>query len=186
MSKGQRTLIVVSAALILSATAFCSQFVVFPKANGLPSPDGRYEVRSENAHHASTEFTGMFNSLWLVEVATGQSRKLYDYIGVAAVAWSGNDFIAVTEYVGKRTSRIVVFPLAHLDEPVLLNETELVRLVPADLRQTLRDNNHVFVEASRIEAGKLYFRVWGYGARNTNGFGWQCEYTLEDAKTACK
>ena len=65
------------ATLAFCPSAFCGQFVVFPKANALQSPDGRDEARNDVAHHATGDFTGMFNSLWLVEVATGQSRKLY-------------------------------------------------------------------------------------------------------------
>ena len=151
----------------------------------LQSPDGRYEVRNDVAHHAATEFTGMFNSLWLVEVATGRSRKLYDYVGLAAVAWLDDDFLAVTEYVGKKTSRALVFPLAHLDDPLLLDEPRLAHLVPSDLQPTLRENDHVFLEASRIQTGKLYLRVWGYGSHDAKGFRWQCEYALEGGKTVC-
>jgi len=173
------------AALAFSAPAFCGQFVVFPKANVLPSPDGRYEVRNDVAHHTATEFSGMFNSLWLVEVGTGRSRKLDDYVGVAAVAWLENDYVAVTEYVGKRTSRALVFPLAHLDDPLLVDEPRLAHLVPSELQSTLRENDHVFLEASRVEAGKLYLNVWGYGAHDAKGFRWKCEYALEDGKTSC-
>ena len=185
MQNWQRILLLVLAVFAFRPAAFSGQFVVFPKANALQSPDGRYEVRNHAAHQSPTDLTGMFNSLWLVEVATGRSRKLYDYVGVAALAWSGNEFIAVTEYVGKRTSRALVFPLAHLDDPVVLDQPELVRLVPSDLRPTLRENDHVFVEASRIEEGKLYLRVWGYGSHDGQGFRWHCEYALDNGKTVC-
>jgi hypothetical protein len=47
--------------------------------------------------------------------------------------------LAITEYVGKRTSRALVFPLAHLDHVVVLDEPGLVQLVPPDLRSTLRE-----------------------------------------------
>jgi len=181
----QRIILLVLAALAFCPSAFCGQFVVFPKANALRSPDGRYEVRNDVAHHAPSDFSGMFNSLWLVEIATGRSRKLDDYVGVAAVAWSGNEYLAVTEYVGRRTSRALVLPLAHLDDAVVLDEPGLVRLVPSDLRPTLRENDHVFVEASRIEEGKLYLRVWGYGSHDIKGFHWHCEYGLENGKILC-
>jgi hypothetical protein len=137
------------------------------------------------AHHSPSDFSGMSNRLWLVEIATGRSRKLYDYVGVAAVAWSGNEFLAITEYVGKRTSRALVFPLAHLDDAVVLDEPALVHLVPSDLQPTLRENDHVFVEASRIEEGKLYLGVWGYGSHDTEGFRWHCEYALDNGKIVC-
>jgi hypothetical protein len=186
MKSRQPIILLVLAVLAFHPSAFSGQFVVFPKAKPLQSPDGRFEVRNDAAHHSPADFTGMFNSLWLIEVATGRSRKLYDYMGVAAVAWSGNDYLAVTEYVGKRTSRALVFPLAHLDDPVVLDEPGLVYLVTPDLRPKLRENDHVFLEASRIEGGKVYLRVWGYGAHDPNGFRLRCEYALEDGKTVCK
>lgn len=91
----------------------------------------------------------------------------------------------IAEYVRKRTSRALVFPMVHLDDPVVLDEPGLVRLVPSDLRATLRENDHVFVEASRVEKGKLYLSVWGYGAHDTKGFRWHCEYASEDGKILC-
>ena len=185
MRNRRRMFLLVLAGLAFSIPALSGQFVVFPKANVLQSPDGRYEVRNDVAHHAATEFTGMFNSLWLVEISTGRSRKLYDYVGVAAIAWLENDFVAVTEYVGTRTSRALVFPLAHLDDPLVLDEPRLSHLLPSDLQSTLRGNEHVFIEASRIEAGKLYFNVWGYGSHDAKGFRWRCEYALEGGKTMC-
>jgi hypothetical protein len=185
MQNQQRIILAVLVAVAFCPSAFCGQFVVFPKASVLQSPDGRFEVRNDVVHHSPSEFSGMFNSLWLVEIATGGSRKLYDYVGVAAVAWSGNEFLAITEYVGKRTSRAVVFRLAHPDDAVVLDEPGLALMVPSELRPTLRENDHVFVEASRIEEGKLYLRVWGYGSHDTNGFHWRCEYALEDGKIFC-
>lgn len=185
MHNRQHIILLVLLALAFCPLAFCGQFFVFPKASALQSPDGRFEVRNDVTHHSPTEFTGTFNTLWLVEVATGRSRKLCDYVGVAAVAWSGNEFLAVTQYVGTRTSRALVFPMAHLDAPVVLDEPGLVQLVPSNLRPMLRENDHVFVEASRIEAGKLYLRVWGYGSHDAKGFRWHCEYSLGDGKTFC-
>jgi hypothetical protein len=185
MQNRQRIVLLLLAVFAIRPSAFPSQFVVFPKATALQSPDGRYEVRNDAAHHSPTDFTGKFNNLWLVEVATGRSLKLYDYLGVAAVAWSGNEFLAVTDYVGKRTSRALVFPLAHLEDPVVLDEQALVHMVPADLRPMLRENDHDFLEASRIEGGKLYVRVWGYGLHDAKGFRWHCEYALENGNTHC-
>jgi hypothetical protein len=178
----------VMASLALLATcchsAFASQFVVFPKANALPSPDGRFEVRSSAPHHASTDFSGTFNTLWLLETATGRSRMLCDYLGVAAVAWSTNDFLIVTQYVGKRTSRALVFSMAHLDSPILLDQPTMIGLVPLGLRPTLRENDHVFVEGVRVESTTLYLRVWGRGQHDPGGFRFHCEYDLREGTVA--
>ena len=170
---------------MLVAQARAEAFVVFPKASRLMSPDGRYEVRDADRSSAPTEFVGTFHSLWLIDVATGESRKLCDYIGLSAVAWSGNDALVVTQYVGKRTSRALVFSIARLEEPVILDQSTLVQMITPDWRYYLRGNDHVFIEASRLENAIFYFRVWGYGQHDPNGFVWKCQYALTDVKVVC-
>lgn len=54
--------------------------------------------------NSASDFVGTFHSLWLYELATGRSRKLCDYLGVASAAWSSDDVLLVTQYAGKRTS----------------------------------------------------------------------------------
>jgi len=164
--------------------SFASPFVVFPKASELVSPDGRFAVRSIENTGAKSEFVGTFRSLWLYELATGRSRKLCDYMGVASAAWSGNDFIIVTQYVGKRTSRALVFSVAPQD-PVMIDGGTLIRLVPAELREPLRNNDHVFVEGAQVEQGTLHLTVWGYGSHDPNGFRYRCEYALGEGTISC-
>ena len=164
---------------------FAVPFSMFPKADHLVSPDGRFEVRDGGRKGSAGEFVGTFHSLWLTEVASGRSRKLCDYVGLAAVAWSSNDFLVVTQYLGKKTSRALVFAVAASQEPVLLDTPTLIRTVPAELRPTLRENDHTFVEASRLEGDIFYFQVWGYGSYDRSGFHWNCEYRLEDGKVSC-
>ena len=165
--------------------AHANQFVVFPKAGELVSPDGRYLVRNEEHGGVGSDFVGTFRSLWLIEVATGRTRKLCDYLGVAAVAWSNNDFLVITQYLNKKTSRALVLSAAGPEESVMLDKPTLIRLVPADLRATLRDNDHVFVEGSRVEGETLHLRVWGYGQHDANGFRWRCEYSLREGGVSC-
>jgi hypothetical protein len=170
---------------LVSAEAFASQFVVFPKATELMSPDGRFAVRSVDSQGSASDIGGTFRTLWLFELATGRSRKLCDYLGVASVAWSSNDWIVVTQYVGKRTSRALVFSATAAEDPVMLDKIELTSLVPAELRPSLRENDHVFVEGSRVEHNTLYLAVWGYGRRDANGFRWRCEYSLQKGTASC-
>lgn len=174
---------VVFAALAVQAVA--EPFVVFPKAGRLISPDRRYEVRDEDRAVAPTDFVGTFHSLWLVEVATGRSRKLCDYLGVSAVAWSGNDFLVVTQYVGKKTSRALVFTISGREEPVLLDQSTLIQLLAPEFREHLRGNDHVFIEASRLEGEIFYFGVWGFGRNDPNGFRWTCQYSLREGTVSC-
>lgn len=170
-------------ALAASAAA-AGPFVVFPQAGQLASPDGRFLVRNVDRESEPTEFAGTFRALWLTEAATGRSRKLCDYVGVAAVAWSSQDFLIVTQYVGKKSSRVLVFS-PDSEDAVMLDSSTLIQMVPLELRPTLRENDHAFIEGSRIEGDTFYFRVWGYGRRDGNGFRWNCEYGLREGGVRC-
>lgn len=185
MRSWRLTLAVPVMVAILIFQAHANPFVVFPKAGELVSPDGRYAVRNEEHEGAASDFVGTFRSLWLIEVTTGRSRKLCDYIGVAAVAWSNNDFLVITQYLNKKTSRALVFSAAGPEDAVMLDKPTLIRLVPAELRATLRENDHVFVEGSRVEGETLHLRVWGYGQHDGNGFRWRCEYGLREGGVSC-
>jgi hypothetical protein len=168
-----------------SVATHASPFVVFPKATELVSPDARFSVRSVDAAGAASDFVGTFHSLWLFELATGRSRKLCDYLGVASAAWSSNDYLIVTQYVGKRTSRTLVFSAVNAQEPVMLDKTALIQLVTTELRPALRENDHVFVEGSRVEQDSLHLSVWGYGPHDPNGFRLRCEYSLREGAISC-
>jgi len=170
---------------ILIVQTLATPFVVFPKAGELVSPDGRFVVRNAEREGSASDFVGTFHSLWLIEVATGRSRKLCDYLGVAAVAWSSNDFLVITQYVAKRTSRALVFSATGAQDPVILDKSSLTSLVPTELHPALRENDHVFLEASRVEKDTLYLRVWGYGQHDAKGFRWQCAYDLRDGSISC-
>jgi hypothetical protein len=182
-----RIILVLQIALVslVGPEAFASQFVVFPEATELVSPDGRFAVRSVDSQGPASEIVGTFRTLWLFELATGRSRKLCDYLGVASVAWSSNDWLLVTQYVGRRTSRALVFSVTAAEDPVMLDKITLTRLVPAELRPSLRENDHVFVEGSRVEHDTLYLAVWGYGQHDANGFRWRCEYSLRESTASC-
>jgi hypothetical protein len=152
----------------------------------LTSPEGRFTVRSIDPEGSASDILGTFHSLWIFERATGRSRKLCDYIGVAAARWSSNnDWLLVTQYVGKRTSRVLIFSTARLEDPLMIDKPTLTRLVPAELRPTLRENDHVFVEGSGVEQQSLYLNVWGYGQHDPNGFRWRCEYSLREGTALC-
>jgi|SRR5579862_2905852 len=182
-------LAVVLLALLLTGhgpEAHAAQFAVFPKAKEVASPDGRFTVRSIDPEGSPSDILGTFHSLWLFERATGRSRKLCDYIGVAAAGWSGNDdWFLVTQYVGKRTSRALIFSSTTADDPLMIDKAILTRLVPPELRPTLRENDHVFVEGSRVEQRTLSLTVWGYGQHDPNGFRWRCEYALREGTALC-
>ena len=184
MLRPWRMLVVAVFVAVLCAEALASPFVVFPKAGELVSPDGRFVVRNAEREGSASDFVGTFHSLWLIELATGRSRKLCDYLGVAAVAWSRNDFLVVTQYA-RRTSRALIFSAVGPQEPFTLDEPTLIRLVPAELRPALRENDHVFVEASRLEEDTLHLSVWGYGRHDATGFRWRCAYDLREGVISC-
>jgi hypothetical protein len=181
-----RTLLCVAAVFVFEAVAHAESFVVFPKAGQLPSQDGRFVVRNTEREAPLSEYVGTFHSLFLTETATGGSRKLCDYAGVAAVAWAKNDFIIVTQYVSKYTSRALVFLAEDARDPVVIDKSSLTHLVPVNLRPQLRENNHVFVEASGVDGDTLRLRVWGYGQHDAKGFRWRCEYSLSEGEVSCE
>jgi len=180
--------LVLACALVatLALPASSAPFVLFPKAGQLLSPGGRFDVRNVDREGADQEFLGTFHALWLTELTTGRSRKLCDYVGVAAVAWSGEHYLIVTQYLNKHTSRALVFQVDHADDPVVLDAPTLIRTVPPELRPSLRENDHVFVEASRLEGDTLRLHVWGYGRHDANGFRWTCDYTLRESEVTCR
>ena len=176
---------IAAAILSLTSAAYAAPFVVFPKAGELRSVDGRYVVRNTERAAPMADFAGTFHSLYLEETATGRVRKLCDYVGVAAVAWTPSDRLIVTEYLSKRTSRAVIFSADGMREPVMIDQPLLVELVPVSLRPQLRENDHVFVEASDVVGELLVLRVWGYGKHDAEGFRWRCEYGMVEGRISC-
>jgi hypothetical protein len=67
-----------------------------------------------------------------------------------------------------------------IDQPLLIG------LVPVNLRPQLRENDHVFVEATQVEGETLSLRVWGYGKRDAKGFRWRCLYSLLGGAISCE
>ena len=184
---GNKGLVALLLVVIVGMPAFAGSFVMFPQAGRLVSPDGRFEVRDVETSGDERNFVAASHSLWLIDVASGRSRKLCDYLGLAAVSLSGAEFVMVTEYLGKKTSRVLVFSAAGSDEPVVIDAAALIPLLPVEQRPTLRENDHLFVEASSIERRVFHFRAWGYGKHDPNGFRWDCEYSLSGGGgTRCK
>lgn len=161
-------------------------FVVFPKAGQLASQDGRFVVRNSDPEAEPLEYVGTFHSLLLEETASGRSRKLCDYVGVAAVTWTKDDLLIMTEYLSKRTSRAWIFAADNSRSTVVIDQPLLITLVPVNLRPQLRENDHVFVEAVQVEGETLSLRVWGYGKHDANGFRWRCDYNLLEGTITCR
>jgi hypothetical protein len=182
----RRALVCAAAIVAFKIVAHAAPFVVFPKAGQLPSPDGHFVVRNTDREAPLSEYVGTFHSLFLEETANGRTRKLCDYVGVAAVAWAKNDSLIVTEYLSKRTSRALIFAADNSRDPVVIDVPLLTSLVPVNLRPQLQGNDHVFVEASQVEGETLTLRVWGYGKHDANGFRWLCEYHLLGGLISCK
>lgn len=181
-----RTWLCVAAVIAFNIGALAAPFVVFPKAGELTSQDGRFVVRNSDPKGQSSEYVGTFHSLFLEELSSGRSRKLCDYVGVAAVAWTKNDLLIMTEYLSKRTSRALIFAADNSRDPVVIDQPLLTNLVPVNLRPQLRENDHVFVEALQVEGETLTLRVWGYGKHDANGFRWLCQYSLLEGVISCE
>jgi len=125
--------------------------VVFPNARELRSPDGRFVLRNAERDASATELVGTFHSLWLIELGTGRSRKLCDYVGVAAAGWSDDDHLVVTEYLSKKSSRALMFSATSPGDSVVIDKGALISLIPTQFRAPLRENDHVFVEAIGVQ-----------------------------------
>lgn len=170
---------------ILTVQSFATSFVLFPNATRLVSPNGRFEIRDVGRQGAASDFVGAFHSLWIIDLVNGSSRKLCDYMGTAAVGWSGSEYLLVTEYVGKKTSRALVFPITATGDPLLIDTTVLERALASEFREVLRDSDHVFVEASSLEKSIFSFRTWGYGPQDKSSFRWKCQYAVVEEKLTC-
>ncbi len=181
-----RPLLCIAAVIAFKILAHAAPFVVFPKASELRSEDGRFVVRNTDREAPLSEYVGTFHSLFLEETASGHTRKLCDYVGAAAVGWAKDDFIIVTQYLSKRTSRAVIFAADESRNPVVIDQSLLTNLVPVNLRPQLLGNDHVFVEAWGVEGETLTLRVWGHGRHDVNGFRWQCKYSMLEGAISCE
>jgi hypothetical protein len=170
---------------VLHSEFLAAQFVLFPETAELVSPNRRLVVHNVSRENPASDLVGTFQSLWLTDFPSGRSRKLCDYVGVAAVAWAGNEFVLVTEYLNKKTSRALVFSATDPDQAWTIDKPTLLRLLPVELRPTLRENDHVFIEASRMDANALQLTVWGNGQHDANGFRWRCQYALREGTIGC-
>jgi dipeptidyl aminopeptidase/acylaminoacyl peptidase len=180
-----RTLILAALLSGTMTTLGAAQTRVFPKSGELGSPDGRFLLRSSDREAPTTDLVGTFHSLWLVEVATGRSRKLCDYVGVASARWSESEHIVVTEYVSKKSSRLLLFSTLTEEEPLVLDKAAVTSLVSAEFREILRENDHVFVEGVGVKQGILTLIVWGNGQHDKQGFRWHCDYVLSERTVTC-
>ncbi len=174
------------AGVLLCTLMSAEEFAVFPDRKELRSPDGRYLIRSVEHSGPTHEFSGVFRTLVLQEVATGVTRGLFNYLGRVGVAWSGSNFVIVTEYVSKKTSRALVFRLDRPDEYQVIDKPNLALQLHDERRAQLERNDHVYVEVSRIDGIVLTLRVWGYGAHDPQGFRFQCAYDLNVGAASCR
>jgi hypothetical protein len=175
-----------AAVIAYSILAQALPYALFPKAGQLPSLDGRFVVRNVDPVANASEYVGTFHSLFLEDTASRRTRKLCDYVGVAAVAWTKNNLLIMTEYLGKHTSRVRIFPADESSDLAVIDQSLLSRVGPVDLRPQVRENDHVFVEASQVEGETLAIGVWGYGKHDPNGFRWRCQYSLLETTISCE
>ncbi len=180
-----RTGLHVASVMALSILAQALPYTLFPKAAQLPSPDGRFVVRNVDPVAPASEYVGTFHSLFLQDTASGRNRKLCDYVGVAALAWTKNNVLIMTEYLSKHTSRVRIFSTDDGRDGVVIDQSLLTQVAPIELRPEIRENDHVFVVASQVVGETLTIRVWGYGKHDPNGFHWRCQYSLLAGTIPC-
>ena len=164
--------------------AWAETFATFPNQKELPSADQRYVLRSVDPVKNATDFTGTFHSLVLDDRTTGQARRLFNYVHKIAVAWSGQRIVA-TDYFGGKGSRALVFSVDPKADGYLVDRDDLAGRVPA-IEPYLRHNDHVFIEAVRVEGSMFVMRVWGYGAHDRMGFRFHCALNLDRGTALCE
>ena len=173
--------------LATSLLACAEKFVTFPESKELPSPDGKFVVRNfDRGAQASSEIVGAFHALVLEERATGKTRRLLNYVRRVAVAWAPGNLLIVTDYVSKRSARAIIFAADNSFDPIVIDKVALERAVPEALRFHLMENDHVYIEASRLDGKNLIFRVWGYGPREPGGFRFLCGFNLDQSTVSCR
>ena len=162
------------------------QFAVFPDRKELRSPNGKFVIRSVEHVAARGEFSGIIRWLILEEPATGKSHHLYNYLSRVGVAWSGDNFVIVTDYVSKKTARAMVFDMNHPGEFLVIDKPHLTAQLHEQRREQLEGNDHVYLEVSRLEGSALLLRVWGYGKLDPQGFRFWCAYDLKEGTVSCR
>lgn len=172
-------------AFVVLPVTTAETFATFPERRELVSPGGRYVLRTIDPNRAPTEFSGTFHILVLEDRSTGETRRLYDYLYKVAVAWSA-DRIIVTDYVSRKSARTLVFSADSNVDGYIVDKNHLASLVPASQRTRLRENDHVFVEAVRVDGPILVLRVWGYGTRDPGGFRLSCDYRVDQVTASCR
>jgi hypothetical protein len=181
---------VVCLVLILIPSALLGlegKFTIFPGAsNELPSPNSQFLVRSVSYGAAPGDFSGKFHALVLEEQRTGKSHKLYDYLGKVAVSWVADNVIVVNEYYTARGARVLVFVTDETIPPVVIDRTRLVKLLDPISSRHLIGNDHVYIEAFKLEGDTLALRLWGYGTQDAKGFDLSCDYNLDSYTASCR
>ena len=172
--------------LAASAAGALTPFRTFPEQKELLSPDGRYVITSEDAVRDTRNFTGTFHTLFLEDRVSHQRRKLYDYLQRVSVAWDTPEDLIVTDYMTRRSARVLVFSVREPEPIAILDREILSRMIPSELGDHLTRNDHVFLEVVRLEPFTLVFRVWGYGPLDNNGFRLSCEYHWDSNTAVCK
>ena len=178
-------LLIVGVFIAAGTWAAAEPCVLFPEAGRSSSPDGKFVVRSEDPVLSGAAFSGVFHVLFLDETATGKSRKLYDYVRRAAVCWSARDIMLITDYLSKKSSRVLVLDSQEGIEPVVIDRNTLAGAVSEEQRAVLDGNDHIFIEASSLDGSLLLLSVWGYGPSDLAGFRWRCTYHLQKSILSC-
>jgi len=172
-------------ACLLMPVAVAEPFVTFPDQKELASPDRRYVLRSVDPPHDPSAFSSAFHSLVLEDRTTGRSWRLYDYLHKVSAAWSGDRIIA-TDYVSRRGARVLVFSVDPKADAYIVDRMALADRLPLPLGSQLQFNDHVFVEAARMDGTRLELRAWGYGAHDPGGFHMTCELDLALGTASCR
>jgi hypothetical protein len=154
--------------------------------DGVASPDGKFLVRDFKDTADSSGFVRNQRSLVLEERASGQSWKLCDHMGQISVAWASENLLVVNDFFTARGARTLVFQADGKATHVLINANTLATLIPDEIATHLTANDHVFVQAYKLDGKLLGLRAWGFGALDPKGFKLVCDYNLDSGTAVCR
>ncbi len=171
---------------VIAGFGATGRFSTFPDSKaGLPSPDGKFIVRSIDYNSDLSNFVGLHRSLFLEQRSSADKVKLCDYLGHVAVAWATDNLVIVNEYFTNRGARMHLVAADGKNPPLVLDKTRLAMLVPDEIGRHLTGNDHVYVEGYRVNGNVLGLRVWGSGALDAKGFRLTCDYDLDKDAVKC-
>jgi hypothetical protein len=170
--------------LLAAQPVWAQQFAVFPDRKELRSPGGRFVIRS--VEHCRKALRAQRR----VPIVDPGGYDNGDLARPLSLPWPcgrrpGANFIIVTDYASKRTSRALIFRIDQPNEYTIIDKPHLTAQLPAQFRPHFDGNDHVYLEG--VEDRRRYSDTPGVGVPNSRqaGFRSPCGYHLNERRASC-